>query len=507
MLMLRSRLVALLFCLLLPVLGLAAEPQLRAIYLEGIPHDSVWLLQTFVGLDKDNPQAVQMQVWAREEGSQEWFPQSAIPFDVVQVTHAGQDLVALLANGQWLRVGQATGQPLPQHAKIVSMVGNEASIWAVGQPAAPATQPTSRPKSATTLPNTATQPVETAKPTRSIYQLNGSAWKQLGQLPPEVSQSFVLGLVRGRPALAWLSGQTLQVWQFGLDGVWTRLGERAMTPGLMPLRLFEDGGRVLVFCSGGKQPSELLVLSDSKWLNPIPLATDASIRTMGIGGGTIRFAYADSNNSIKERRINLRTFAVEGADTAIALPHIVDVNRIWAVVQGVDMTLIVLVMIYTYRRREQYQQTKINWGKYAVCPIGRRAFAGMIDLAPVLAMLVYIRFNVPHVEQFQDVFLIRESLWLYVISLGVYLLHTTVIECIFGRSIGKIVSRMYVVRIDGGKPSVLSLLVRNLLRIIDVTLPFTPIVAIYLPLRQRLGDLGAGTVVICDREDNTGPDA
>ena len=53
-----------------------------------------------------------------------------------------------------------------------------------------------------------------------------------------------------------------------------------------------------------------------------------------------------------------------------------------------------------------------------------------------------------------------------------------------------------VVTVEGARPRVSALLIRNLLRVIDV-FPF-PLAAIILrtPLRQRVGDLAAGTIVV-----------
>jgi uncharacterized RDD family membrane protein YckC len=57
-----------------------------------------------------------------------------------------------------------------------------------------------------------------------------------------------------------------------------------------------------------------------------------------------------------------------------------------------------------------------------------------------------------------------------------------------------------VVNTDGTRPSVSSLLLRNVLRIIDI-FPYFPLVVMVLfsPTAQRLGDIAAGTVVVTKR--------
>jgi uncharacterized RDD family membrane protein YckC len=68
-----------------------------------------------------------------------------------------------------------------------------------------------------------------------------------------------------------------------------------------------------------------------------------------------------------------------------------------------------------------------------------------------------------------------------------------------GRTLGKIILRLKVVTRQGGEPTALAMLTRNLLRMFDLSLLFLPVIAIvFSPARQRAGDLAAGTVVIYD---------
>ncbi len=81
-----------------------------------------------------------------------------------------------------------------------------------------------------------------------------------------------------------------------------------------------------------------------------------------------------------------------------------------------------------------------------------------------------------------------------------YLIHTASSEALTGRTIGKMVMGLHVVRADGGTPDVSSLLIRNFLRVVDLGLMGVPLIFIvYSPLRQRIGDVAAGTMVIRDR--------
>jgi uncharacterized RDD family membrane protein YckC len=85
--------------------------------------------------------------------------------------------------------------------------------------------------------------------------------------------------------------------------------------------------------------------------------------------------------------------------------------------------------------------------------------------------------------------------WLVLLWLAYFI----VPESLFGASLGKLVRGLCVVRVDGGPVSLGSILVRNLLRLVDA-LPFAYLVGGVLVLgtgsSQRLGDMVAGTTVI-----------
>ena len=86
------------------------------------------------------------------------------------------------------------------------------------------------------------------------------------------------------------------------------------------------------------------------------------------------------------------------------------------------------------------------------------------------------------------------------VGLGVYLLATTLVETVAGRSLGKLLTGLYVVGLDGKPAGIGARLLRNVLRIID--LPIMPLALIlFSPLRQRAGDLAAGTLVVRGKAD------
>jgi uncharacterized RDD family membrane protein YckC len=137
--------------------------------------------------------------------------------------------------------------------------------------------------------------------------------------------------------------------------------------------------------------------------------------------------------------------------------------------------------------------------------LSRRFVAGLFDLFPFVAPLA-VMFQIYHESGGDPQAAAMNSphaQLLTFLSLGaivVYLIHTAATEALAGRSIGKMIMGLRVVRLDGGTPDASALLTRNFLRVLDVGLAGVPLVFIaFSPLRQRIGDVAAGTVVIRDR--------
>ena len=120
--------------------------------------------------------------------------------------------------------------------------------------------------------------------------------------------------------------------------------------------------------------------------------------------------------------------------------------------------------------------------------------AGLIDAAPILAVTPLMT-AVPE-EAAQS----TRNVIVFAAALILYVFHTAALEALTGRSIGKMLLGLRVVSLDGTRPGAASLVARNVLRVIDVGLFFLPLLVIFVsPLRQRTGDVAAGTLVISER--------
>jgi uncharacterized RDD family membrane protein YckC len=61
-----------------------------------------------------------------------------------------------------------------------------------------------------------------------------------------------------------------------------------------------------------------------------------------------------------------------------------------------------------------------------------------------------------------------------------------------------------VVKIDGSRPGRGAIVIRNLLRIVELWMILLLLVVVISPLRQRVGDVAAGTVVVEKRQPDEG---
>lgn len=127
-----------------------------------------------------------------------------------------------------------------------------------------------------------------------------------------------------------------------------------------------------------------------------------------------------------------------------------------------------------------------------------RLFAGVVDLLPCIILAA--QFTDTDVSDILARWPGRSGTWQAAttgsLALGFYLLHTLIFELLFSRSIGKMIFGLRVVNFTGQRPKPTQIIVRNLLKPLDlIAWPL-----LLLPLlwnhRQRLADLVAGTLVV-----------
>ena len=135
--------------------------------------------------------------------------------------------------------------------------------------------------------------------------------------------------------------------------------------------------------------------------------------------------------------------------------------------------------------------------------LGSRTIALFIDVLIQLAVVLGI-LSAVGAGDMSSVEIVVISLVLFAIIWGYYPVFEFFLH---GRTPGKATQRLRVVRTDGQPAGGAAILVRNLIRILDVFLfPFLAVISMIVTARaQRLGDLAAGTMVVREARFTTKP--
>ena len=133
--------------------------------------------------------------------------------------------------------------------------------------------------------------------------------------------------------------------------------------------------------------------------------------------------------------------------------------------------------------------------------LGVRALALVIDALASLVVAIPLAASQGGLQASDGSFSVKLSGVPFLVAVLAWLAYMTLAEATVGASLGKLVVGVRVRRTDGGRLKVAGAAVRNLVRLIDAL----PYVIPYLvggiavarsPLRQRLGDRAAGSVVV-----------
>jgi uncharacterized RDD family membrane protein YckC len=426
---------------------------------------------------------------------------------------ASQGLLAsaLLSDGSWMLLytdgSTVTGGPLPASAKMVALAGGK-NWWAIGEVPGglSAVEAATRP-SASTSP--ATAPSATLPQNSSVrlvlFQLAGNDWQAVAQLPQEPidGMRIELALFDDVPHVATFQKDVIDVrhlegrrWvddfhESGLSQTasFNLLGETG-TPRLW---VQQQSGPDLIYLLKGPNPQPLRLQP----ISDIP----AKDRTVASFGGSIRMI-GQSNAKFIEQRFAIDTGRPEGKPAELALPvsPVFDVQALQTVI-FIGASL--LVLLGWFRQQTSEDDEEKQRPEVVPAPIGRRLIAGFIDASPViLTMLVFFvrdrQYASAPIQSRQLMLLIA-----YWASGLFYILYMTLVESLGGRSLGKILFGLRVVTVEGLAPTPGAMAMRNVLRLFDVSLFFLPVIVVaFFPLRQRAGDLAAGTLVVLSSGTN-----
>lgn len=417
---------------------------------------------------------------------------------VLSLAHRGTQLAALLEGGDWIMASESgtisEGPPLPDGAQLIDLAGSDDTFWAIGSAGiSPSSTAAASPASATSAPAATTSPATTqasAAPP-SFYKLDNGVWKALAPLPPQAKLGKVpasLTIIDHVPYLAFADGRVVRVVRH--DGsAWKTAALLSGDGAVVGARLLRGTAAPVVWIIREKGAHSLDFLSDSSPPRHVALSFNhASVQNLAVAYalGRIRVLFGGGKN-LEEQDLDASTGMPCGAVIPVVFQTELPVYGIVHAMQYVIWTALFLAILGAMRFRRLMQGMVFDLEKIHLAPLGRRLSAGVIDLFPLIIGIAL--FERPMTDYGREIVMVA--------SVGLYVLHTALVEMLAGRSLGKWLMNLHVVGLTGERPSRLSLLLRNLLRVIDVGLFFVPLIVIVIsPLRQRTGDVAAGTLVV-----------
>jgi len=536
----------LLFCLTsyapaVPTTAPSAAPSLRPapVPQNVLAHGSdAYFWVAYTGLDPNAAQPTQRTRIYSRAAAREWQHISDLPTRIKGLANTGTQLAVLLEGGEWQLLSEdgigSSGPPLPGEAKMIGIANDSQSLWAIALlPASAATRPAATEPAAATQPAAAagaagarttpagsvsTQPA--GEPTASasalvLYIMKDGAWQRapVPPLPADIDPNGPLSLtvVENTPWIAALretSGKSvINVWSVQ-GAAWKPAAQvpAPPSPGAFKLLahtnvpvlwLAQDHRDHLYFLAASGAPRDVALA---------PLTTPTADRAAAHAANYIRDV-SIVDGRLTEQDCDPQSGAVKDAPAAVVLPR-ADTTGPFSNLYRVLLTLVLAFFILSSaRRRRDIKETAPHLGELELADLGRRLAAGLIDaipfLAPAYMFFRLYQFASAHADGAM-VALPRNMemqvlLWFFA-ALLIYVIHTAVGESLTGRSIGKWLLGLRVVKLDGTHPDSSSILIRNFLRVVDVGILGLPLLLIaYSPLHQRIGDVAAGTVVIRDR--------
>jgi uncharacterized RDD family membrane protein YckC len=442
-----------------------------------------------------------------------WRDVISFPSRLIAVGDLRGQLVASLEDGEWKRISDdqfASGPPLPGHGDILALAGDEGSLWAIGfaEGAMPrtvrgptskaASQPTTKVAGSTTLPEQL-----------QLYKLTGDVWARIAAVPPDVKplggNDVSLVICKGVLTLAYKESATgARVMKFdAADHTWTAAGAiQAATP-LRKLKLLTAHDKLIAWTVGDAGVGafhfpKVDSAPEAIWQSQ-PLALQAPVTDVSATAAKdeLHLFVVRPDEEFVEQLYDLSGRLKPDSLAKLAPPTNPEETTVSDVLNRGLLGLLMIVTLIAANRNGPVQVVSINKVEVAIAPLALRLAAGMIDLFPgylyVLATAAHFHHGVKLSQMYTD----RYAMWAAAIAIAGYFIHTLVGELIWGRTVGKMCVGLRVSGIDGKKAPIGSIILRNLMRVIEVPgmLGVPLIVIFFSPLHQRLGDLAATTLV------------
>jgi len=479
----------------------------------------------------------------RAAGDVEWREIAEFAAPATALANRGSELLVVLAGGNWSIVsasdtgGVRSGVPLPGDAKVFDLAGDGDDVWAIAAAPAGKMLPPPAPQDTTTTPAaisttasttisatsaTATTTSTTASTVASLpphdlalFRLHQGKWAEQDLLPNRIGRddlhAWSMAVVDGRLMLALASGLDVRVYTHGPQG-WDGGADVAVLAANSDIKLINLFGRPALWMfdpAGG--PGSLFV-HEQRWsgprkLVPSPKLVNYDRRALVVALGRMRMLASDARGRLAEQFYKPDGSLEGPATEAVTIPR----GRDERLAQGLQVLVLVILLVWmmgSLRQRPALREAVGRADQLHIAPLNRRLLGGLIDLIPFVAALLIAEIIERRSSQPVSGRLTYQSpefAWLAA-GVGLYLLLPTLFELLLGRSIGKLLAGTRVAALNGSRPAPAAVLIRNLLRLVDLIMLLCPLgLILFSPLKQRIGDMAAGTIVVMNDAEQPPP--
>lgn len=380
----------------------------------------------------------------------------------------------------------------------------------------PASLPPSPPRPAGQMvATTSNAPPATQPQPLGLFLLRRGAWAEVSDLPVNVKSERVaavsLAVLDRRLTLA-IVGPEPAVRIYTRDGDrWTGPTDVAILGSGARMKLLDVRGQPALWLADAGSPGSIYYLKDNQWGPPVKLQSSGKLQpfdraSLASALGQLRLLASDGKGRLAEQLYATDGSLIGEASEAFTVSTEAE-QRLARVLRFILLAVLVVWMFGALRQRPNLQEAIKRLDTLNLAPLGRRLIGGAIDALPLIvgsavALLVLPEHGnpPPGIVEVSA----AEIAW-FVGGLTVYFVHVTLTEVIAGRSVGKMLTGTRVASLTGARPTPGQVVTRNLMRIVD--LAGVPLLSVLSPLRQRVGDMTAGTIVVTNTGEPPPPPA
>lgn len=461
------------------------------------------------------------RTFVRERAMQgNWYDLNNFPSRLISLADLQGQLVVSLDDGEWKRISGeqfASGPLLPGHGEILALAGQDAGLWAIGfaEGARPETLTPATMRGAGTGTSATKAAFPTTRPEQlQLYQLKLERWSRIAELPPEIrtAQGSEISLViqKSRPLIAYKNSTGgITILRLNADGkTWSPAGAiRASFP-VRKLKLMAARDKLIAWAVGENGvgafyfPPENQAAADGGWREQL-LSVPATVNVMDVSatvaGDELHLFIIRPDEEFVEQKYSLGGKEQPHSLAELPPPTNPDETTLKELFNWGLLGLLMVVTLVTANKGGPTEIVTVDKIDFPVASFGLRLAAGMIDLWPAYVWGIVVVHHFHNGVKLSQLYTDRFSVQADFIFAAIYLLHMVIGEIIWGKTLGKWCVGLKVVAMNGSRAPIGSIVLRNLLKMIEevpVLLGFPLIVIFFNPLRQRIGDFAAGTVVI-----------